>query len=130
MPFFYQFSYNIYAFISASTYSRKASATNSRTDSSCRYGNEILAVLSCIGVASDVTNLSLQFFYRVQLALTHPSYRWNYGTNPDHARNSLTNCGLRQVEYGDRRIHYIHTRKRGMSEVLLSDLKRVIMRLV
>lgn len=50
----------------------------------------------------------------LQLALTHPSYRENFGTNPDHARNSLTNCGIRQPEYGDRRIHYMNTRKRGM----------------
>lgn len=49
----------------------------------------------------------------LQLALTHPSYRENFGTNPDHARNSLTNCGIRQPEYGDRRIHYMNTRKRG-----------------
>lgn len=47
----------------------------------------------------------------LQTALTHPSYRENFGTNPDHARNSLTNCGIRQPEYGDRRIHY--TRKKG-----------------
>lgn len=47
----------------------------------------------------------------LQTALTHPSYRENFGTNPDHARNSLTNCGIRQPKYGDRRIHY--TRKKG-----------------
>lgn len=40
-------------------------------------------------------------------------FRENFGTNPDHARNSLTNCGIRQPEYGDRRIHYMNTRKRG-----------------
>ena len=50
---------------------------------------------------------------RMQQALTHPSFRMNYGTNADHARNSLTNCGKRQLEYGDKRIHFIHTRKRG-----------------
>ena len=49
----------------------------------------------------------------MQQALTHPSFRMNYGTNADHARNSLTNCGKRQLEYGDKRIHFIHTRKRG-----------------
>lgn len=51
--------------------------------------------------------------YLLQLALTHPSYKENFGTNPDHARNSLTNCGIRQPEYGDRKIHYMNTRKRG-----------------
>jgi len=53
----------------------------------------------------------------VQQALTHPSFRMNYGTNADHARNSLTNCGKRQLEYGDKRIHFIHTRKRGRTPV-------------
>ncbi|XP_050668799.1 ribonuclease 3 isoform X2 [Leptidea sinapis] len=48
----------------------------------------------------------------LQTALTHPSYRENFGTNPDHARNTLANCGIRQPEYGDRRIHY--TRKKGI----------------
>ena len=55
-----------------------------------------------------------------QLALTHTSYTVNYGTNPDHARNSLTNCGMRQVEYGDRKIHFVHTRKRGINDKLLN----------
>jgi len=57
----------------------------------------------------------------VQQALTHPSFRMNYGTNADHARNSLTNCGKRQLEYGDKRIHFIHTRKRGQLLLLLLD---------
>ncbi|CAL4099996.1 unnamed protein product [Meganyctiphanes norvegica] len=56
--------------------------------------------------------------YLLQLALTHPSYRENFGTNPDHARNSLTNCSIRQPEYGDRRIHYMHTRKRGINTLI------------
>nr|CAD7256805.1 unnamed protein product [Timema shepardi] len=41
----------------------------------------------------------------------------NFGTNPDHARNTLTNCGIRQPEYGDRRIHYMNTRKRGENKL-------------
>lgn len=56
--------------------------------------------------------------YLLQLALTHPSYRENFGTNPDHARNSLTNCGISQPEYGDRRIHYMNTRKRGINTLI------------
>lgn len=56
--------------------------------------------------------------YLLQLALTHPSYKENYGTNPDHARNSLTNCGIRQPEYGDRKIHYMNTRKRGINTLV------------
>ncbi|BES89263.1 ribonuclease III [Nesidiocoris tenuis] len=54
----------------------------------------------------------------LQLALTHPSYRENFGTNPDHARNSLTNCSIRQPLYGDRKIHYLNTRKRGINTLI------------
>lgn len=56
--------------------------------------------------------------YLLQLAMTHPSYRENFGTNPDHARNALTNCSIRQPEYGDRRIHYSSTRKRGINTLI------------
>ncbi|GLV45263.1 drosha [Carabus blaptoides fortunei] len=65
-------------------------------------------------------NIGYKFINRalLQLALTHPSYRENFGTNPDHARNSLTNCGIRQPEYGDRRIHYMNTRKRGINTLI------------
>lgn len=56
--------------------------------------------------------------YLVQLALTHPSYRENFGTNPDHARNVLTNCGIRQPNYGDNRIHFQNTRKRGINMLI------------
>ncbi|XP_052871249.1 ribonuclease 3-like, partial [Anopheles cruzii] len=61
--------------------------------------------------------------YTLQLALTHPSYKDNFGTNPDHARNSLTNCGIRQPEYGNRNIHYMNTRKRGIN-TLISIMSR------
>lgn len=62
----------------------------------------------------------------LQLALTHPSYRENFGTNPDHARNSLTNCGIRQPEYGDRRIHYMNTRKRGLKKIQMRSITDLI----
>ncbi|CAG2059554.1 unnamed protein product, partial [Timema podura] len=64
-------------------------------------------------VLEKVVNYKFKNRFILQLALTHPSYRENFGTNPDHARNTLTNCGIRQPEYGDRRIHYMNTRKRG-----------------
>ena len=48
-----------------------------------------------------------------KLALTHPSYHLNFGMNPDHARNSLSNCGVKQPRYGDRKIRHLHTRKKG-----------------
>jgi ribonuclease-3 len=56
--------------------------------------------------------------YLLQLSLTHPSYRENFGTNPDHARNALTNCGIRQPQYGDRRVHFMNTRKRGINMLI------------
>ena len=56
--------------------------------------------------------------FHSQLALTHPSYRVNYGTNPDHARNALSNCGIRQPNYGDRSIHFVNSRKRGINTLI------------
>lgn len=54
----------------------------------------------------------------LQLSLTHPSYRENFGTNSDHARNTLTNCGLRFIIYGDRKVHFMNTRKRGINMLI------------
>lgn len=53
----------------------------------------------------------------LQLALTHPSYRENYGTNPDHARNSLNNLSIRQPSYGINKTN-IQTRKRGINTLI------------
>lgn len=33
----------------------------------------------------------------LELALIHPSFRTNYGTNPDHVKNVLSNCGIRMA---------------------------------
>merc|ERR1719445_511672 len=54
----------------------------------------------------------------LQQAVTHPSYKENFGTNPDHIRNTLSNCGIRQPEYGDKKIHYQNTRKRGINMLI------------
>lgn len=85
----------------------------------------LLPVLIChlrfhksLDVLEDRIKYRFKNRYLLQLALTHPSYRENFGTNPDHARNSLTNCGIRQPEYGDRRIHYMNTRKRGINTLI------------
>uniref|UniRef100_A0A4W3IZX3 Ribonuclease 3 n=1 Tax=Callorhinchus milii TaxID=7868 RepID=A0A4W3IZX3_CALMI len=43
----------------------------------------------------------------LQLGMTHPSHHLNFGMNPDHARNSLSNCGIRQPKYGDRKVHHM-----------------------
>ncbi|KAF7266904.1 hypothetical protein GWI33_019831 [Rhynchophorus ferrugineus] len=71
-----------------------------------------------LNVLEESVNYKFKNRALLQLALTHPSYRENFGTNPDHARNSLTNCGIRQPEYGDRRIHYMNTRKRGINTLI------------
>ncbi|KAJ6642814.1 Ribonuclease 3, partial [Pseudolycoriella hygida] len=72
--------------------------------------------------ALDILEANIEYKFQnryiLQLALTHPSYKENFGTNPDHARNSLTNCGIRQPEYGDRKIHYMNTRKRGINTLI------------
>lgn len=34
----------------------------------------------------------------LELSLIHPSFRTNYGTNPDHVKNVLNNCGLRMTK--------------------------------
>ena len=36
----------------------------------------------------------------------------------DHARNALTNCGIRQPYYGDRKVHFTNTRKRGINMLI------------
>ena len=54
----------------------------------------------------------------LQLAMTHPSYKDNHGTNPDHARNALSHCGIRQIELGDKRVHTAENRKRGINMLI------------
>ncbi|XP_059611847.1 ribonuclease 3 [Phlebotomus argentipes] len=85
----------------------------------------LIPVLTChlrfhrsLDVLEENIGYKFQNRYLLQLALTHPSYKENFGTNPDHARNSLTNCGIRQPEYGDRKIHYMNTRKRGINTLI------------
>lgn len=77
-----------------------------------------LRVHQALDVLETKINYKFRNRYLLQLALTHPSYKENFGTNPDHARNSLTNCGIRQPEYGDRKIHYLNTRKRGINTLI------------
>lgn len=52
-------------------------------------------------------------------ALTHPSYRrTNFGLNQDHFQNSLTNCGPRLLEYGDKLQLYKAWRKKGLTKMI------------
>ena len=66
------------------------------------------------------TRIGYKFTTRhlLQQAVTHPSYKENFGTNPDHIRNTLSNCGIRQPEYGDKKIHYQNSRKRGINMLI------------
>jgi len=63
-------------------------------------------------------NYTFKNRYLLQQAVTHPSYKENFGTNPDHVRNTLSNCGIRQPEYGDKKVHYQNTRKRGINMLI------------
>ncbi|CAG5111732.1 Oidioi.mRNA.OKI2018_I69.chr2.g6007.t2.cds [Oikopleura dioica] len=47
-------------------------------------------------------------------AMTHPSAVYNYGENPDHVRNSTTNCGIRKPQYGEDGPSRPYERKRGI----------------
>lgn len=71
-----------------------------------------------LDILEQEIDYTFQNRYILQLALTHPSFKEHFGTNPDHVRNSLTNCGIRQPEYGDRKIHYLNTRKRGINTLI------------
>lgn len=73
---------------------------------------------SLIHLEEHILNYSFKDRYLLQLALTHPSYRENFGMNADHARNALTNCGIRQPYYGDRKVHFTNTRKRGINMLI------------
>ncbi|XP_052221459.1 ribonuclease 3-like isoform X2 [Dreissena polymorpha] len=65
-------------------------------------------------------NIGYQFkdISLLQLAMTHSSYKINYGNNIDHGRNALSNCGARQIEFGDSTVHFQHTRKRGLNMLM------------
>ncbi|KAK3088622.1 hypothetical protein FSP39_021413 [Pinctada imbricata] len=78
----------------------------------------------CLSALEETIDYKFKDRTLLQLALTHTSYKVNYGLNPDHARNSLSNCGMRQLEYGDRKIHYVHTRKRGIN-ILINIMSRM-----
>ncbi|CAF1240066.1 unnamed protein product [Adineta ricciae] len=55
----------------------------------------------------------------MQLALTHPSGNYvlhnNLGPNPDHVKNTLANCRIRNTVYGDRKQLFRPVTKRGVS---------------
>ena len=54
------------------------------------------------GDTLKIVILCCNVFCFFQHAMTHPSYRLTHGMNPDHVRNSLGNCGMRQPNYGER----------------------------
>ncbi|ESP05057.1 hypothetical protein LOTGIDRAFT_230088 [Lottia gigantea] len=78
----------------------------------------------CLSELEKIIDYQFKDRYLLQLALTHTSYRVNYGTNPDHARNTLANAGRRQVEYGSRKVLMQNTRKRGLN-ILIDIMSRM-----
>ncbi|XP_018429616.1 PREDICTED: ribonuclease 3 [Nanorana parkeri] len=72
----------------------------------------------CLMHLDDLTGYVFKDRCLLQLAMTHPSHHLNFGMNPDHARNSLSNCGIRQPKYGDRKVHYMHMRKKGINTLI------------
>lgn len=85
---------------------------------------EYSILLCCMNNSSYYTVLKNMIVHvhvhvRVQQALTHPSYpKMNFGTNPDHAQNSMTNVGLRQLDYGDKQQLFKSWRKRGLTTLV------------
>ncbi|XP_055328650.1 ribonuclease 3-like isoform X2 [Paramacrobiotus metropolitanus] len=55
-------------------------------------------------ISLDILEEKLQYKFSdrnlLELALTHPSYQLNIGTNADHIRNVLSNLGFRKAAYG------------------------------
>uniref|UniRef100_A0A8C4Q3C2 Ribonuclease 3 n=1 Tax=Eptatretus burgeri TaxID=7764 RepID=A0A8C4Q3C2_EPTBU len=72
----------------------------------------------CLVHLEHLVGYSFQNRQLLQLALTHPSYHLNYGMNPDHARNTLSNSGTRQPKYGDRKVQHQHQRKKGINTLI------------
>ncbi|GAU98985.1 hypothetical protein RvY_10050-2 [Ramazzottius varieornatus] len=54
-------------------------------------------------ISLDILEKKLEYSFNdrslLELALTHPSYRTNFGVNPDHVRNSQANLGWRKASY-------------------------------
>ncbi|KRZ06598.1 Ribonuclease 3 [Trichinella zimbabwensis] len=69
----------------------------------------------CLRVFQQRIDYSFRKPSLLELAFTHPSYRADSGTNADHVRNVLNNCGLRQLEFGSKRANPWNSRKRGVS---------------
>ncbi|KRX44869.1 Ribonuclease 3 [Trichinella murrelli] len=69
----------------------------------------------CLRVFQQRIDYSFRKPSLLELAFTHPSYRADSGTNADHVRNVLNNCGLRQLEFGSKRTNPWNSRKRGVS---------------
>ncbi|XP_071508233.1 ribonuclease 3-like [Diadema antillarum] len=54
----------------------------------------------------------------LRYALTHPSYKLYFGTNPDHVRNSLYNCGIRRkLEVTEHKKFVAKERKKGINQL-------------
>ncbi|KAK7809814.1 hypothetical protein U0070_008464 [Myodes glareolus] len=72
----------------------------------------------CLMHLGKLIGYTFQDWCLLQLAMTHPSHHLNFGMNSDHARNSLSNCGIRQPKHGDRKVHHMHMRKKGINTLI------------
>lgn len=68
---------------------------------------------------NELVGYQFQNRWLMQLALTHPSGNYvlhnNLGPNPDHVKNTLANCRIRNTVYGDRKQLFRPITKRGVS---------------
>eukprot|EP00108_Taenia_solium_P000875 TsM_000908400 transcript=TsM_000908400 gene=TsM_000908400 len=94
-------------------------------DHSGVHRREITVELSCegfyrTGIRPDLAQFALNMAsFVTHQALTHPSYRrTDFGTNQDHFQNTLTSCGPRTIEYGDKLQLYKKWRKKGLSKMI------------
>ncbi|CAH1785630.1 unnamed protein product [Owenia fusiformis] len=71
---------------------------------------------NCLNNLEDILEYKFKDRYKLQLALTHPSHKVNFGTTSDHGRNTLSNCGIRSPNYGTGVATKLKThRKRGIN---------------
>ncbi|XP_038063616.1 ribonuclease 3-like isoform X3 [Patiria miniata] len=73
---------------------------------------------NCLYNIDDIIGYKFKDRILLKHAMTHPSYRLTYGMNPDHVRNSLYNCGIRQPDYGDKKKQVERSRKKGINTLI------------
>lgn len=91
----------------------------------CQHALMLPVLLQHLRFQKSLDSLEVHIGYQfkdrsvLQQALTHPSFpKMNFGTNSDHAQNSITNCGIRNIEYGDKIRLFKEWRKRGLTTLI------------